>query len=296
MSSEKSDTATQFLDGAIQHHEIDDATFAVREFGHGPPLLFIHGYPLHGYTWRKLVAGLDKDYTCIVVDLPGLGDSDWTAKTDFSFTAQAKRLSGLMEKLDLQDCAVIAHDTGATIARMLTLQAQERISKLAIINTEIPHHRPPWIQFYQFCTKLPLHKPIFRFLLSQNWFIKTPMGLNQLYSNKEMLDEPANTEPYLKPLLNSPRRLEGMLGYLKGIDWDAVDSMAREHKNIQADVLFLWGEDDKTFPVELAEPMVKQFNGNCESHRIANASLLPHEEQPQMVLQSLRPFLLSVNA
>ena len=118
------------------------------------------------------------------------------------------------------------------------------------------------------------------------------MGLNQMFSNKNLLDDSANTEAYLKPLLNSPQRLQGMLGYLKGIDWNAVDSMAEEHKNIQADVLFLWGENDKTFPVELAEPMLKQFKGNCEFLRITHASLMPHEEQPQQVLQSLRPFLL----
>jgi hypothetical protein len=29
-----------------------DATLALRRFGSGPPILLVHGFPLHGYTWR----------------------------------------------------------------------------------------------------------------------------------------------------------------------------------------------------------------------------------------------------
>ncbi len=281
----------RYFDAVVQRHDIEDATLAVRIFGNGPPLLFIHGYPVHGYTWRKIVPSLQPNYTCYVVDLPGLGDSDWTSHTDFGFVAQARRLSSLLRHLDVARCAVIAHDTGATIARLLALQTPDCITRLALINTEIPAHRPPWIRFYQFSTKLPLHKPLFRILLGNQRFLKSPMGLAQFYSDKTMLDEPTHISPYMDPLVNSSRRLGGMLGYLKGIDWEAVDSMATQHRNIRSEVLCLWGEDDQTFPVEIAETMTQQFASRCEFVRIPCASLLPHEEQPKSVLRHLLPFL-----
>lgn len=129
---------------------IEDATIAVRVFGQGPAIVFIHGYPVHGYTWRKLLPTLAENFTCYVIDLPGLGDSDWTGETDFTFTAQAHRLDILFQQLDLKYYALIAQDTGAPIARLVALLQAEKVSKLAVINTEVPNHRPPWIRFYQF--------------------------------------------------------------------------------------------------------------------------------------------------
>lgn len=291
VSSSKQLPKSMYADAELCKHEIEDATFAVRIFGDGPAVVLIHGYPVHGYTWRKLLPTLSKNFRCYVVDLPGLGDSDWTPHTDFTFTAQARRLTELLSSLDIQKCSLIAHNTGATIARLVALRRNELVGKLAIINTEIPNHRPPWIQFYQLCAKLPIAKPVFRTLLKRQSFVRSSMGLGEFYSDKKLFDDVTNTDPYLVPLTSSPKRLSGMLGYLAGIDWQVVDSMKTEHKNIRADVLFLWGEDDKTFPVQLGAQMVEQFRSNCRFEHIVSASLMPQEEKPECILKHLVPFL-----
>lgn len=280
-----------FVEAEIHKHKIDDATIAVRVFGNGPALVFIHGYPVYGYTWRKLLPALAKEFTCYVVDLPGLGDSDWTSDTDFSFTAQARRLSKLAASLNIEKYSLIAHNTGATIARLLTLMQPERVKKLVIINTELPNHRPPWIEFYQLSARLPFHQTVFRILLKNKRFVRSSMGFGQFYSDKKLFDDRKNLNPYLEPAITSSRRLNGMLNYLRGIDWDVVDKMKVEHKNIRADVLLLWGEDDKTFPVHLGEEMARQFSTNCRFVRISSASLMPQEERPDKVLEHLVPFL-----
>lgn len=285
-----------FANAEIHRYPIDDATLAVRKFGDGPNLLLIHGYPVHGYTWRKLVPTLSKYYRCYVVDLPGLGDSDWRDGTDFSFSAQATRLCKWLDEMGIKQCAIVAHNTGATIARLVALQRSDVVEKLALINTEIPHHRPPWIPLYQWSARLPLAKPVFRQLLNNRRFIQSSMGLRQFYFDKKMLDDECNVGPYISPLVNSKKRLAGMLGYLGGIDWDIVDGMATEHRNINAAVLFLWGENDRTFPVQLGEQMVHQFETACRFERIASSSLLPHEEKPDQVLEYLIPFLSQAQA
>ena len=68
---------------------------------------------------------------------------------------------------------------------------------------------------------------------------------------------------------------------------------ARDTREIRCPVLLLWGEDDVTFPVALAEPMAAQFGGPTTFVRIPHASLMPHEERPEAVLASLLPFLES---
>lgn len=43
--------------------------------GHGNPVVLLHGWPETWYEWRHIMPALTKDYTVIVPDLRGLGDS-----------------------------------------------------------------------------------------------------------------------------------------------------------------------------------------------------------------------------
>ena len=284
-----SDARAAYAAAKIHRHRIEDATIAVRVFGQGPPLVLIHGYPLHGYTWRRLLPGLSEQFTCYVVDLPGLGDSDWLPETDFSFTAQARRLGRLLESLNLSECSLIAHDTGATVARLVAVAHAHRVGKLVMINTEIPGHRPPRVSLYRRVAGLPGAGAMFGFLLRSRRFIRSSTG--EFYSDPGLLDDPSYVGPYVNPLITSSKRMAGALGYLRGIEWGVVDAMRQNHSLIRADTLLLWGEDDQTFPVELAEEMSRQFNARTTFVRIKNASLLPHEERPEVVLRHLLLFL-----
>jgi pimeloyl-ACP methyl ester carboxylesterase len=49
--------------------------------GHGPDVVFVHGWPLHAGTWRAVVAELAPDHCCHLIDLPGAGQSQWSAQT-----------------------------------------------------------------------------------------------------------------------------------------------------------------------------------------------------------------------
>jgi haloalkane dehalogenase len=280
-----------YASAAVRLHEVEDAAIATRVFGKGPAVVLIHGFPLHGYTWRKILPALAERFTCYVVDLPGLGDSGWTPDTDFAFTAQARRLALLLAALGLEECALVGHDTGATLARLATLSQPGRVRKLALINTEIPGHRPPWIRLYQRMAKLPGACASFRLAMRSRWFARSSLGMGEFYSDRRLFDDPACLRPYLDPLAGSARRMKGALGYLGGIDWDAVDRLREGHARIEADTLFLWGEDDRTFPVALAQDMRGQLGGPTAFVRIANASLLPHEEKPGEILKHLVPFL-----
>lgn len=43
--------------------------------GHGDPVVLLHGWPETWYAWRHVMPALAKNYTVIVPDLRGLGDS-----------------------------------------------------------------------------------------------------------------------------------------------------------------------------------------------------------------------------
>jgi len=66
--------------------------------------------------------------------------------------------------------------------------------------------------------------------------------------------------------------------------------MVENHARILAKTLLLWGENDRTFPVDLARNMCTQFNPTAELVSLP-ASLLPHEEWPGLVNTHIRRFV-----
>src|SRR5690349_17714311 len=109
---------------------------AYRSFGSGPALVFIHGFPLSGFTWRFVVPALSARFTCHVFDSPGAGETRWKEENDFSFSGQAANYQRALEKLAPEGFSLMAQDTGATIAREIALRMGSRVNKLVAIDTE----------------------------------------------------------------------------------------------------------------------------------------------------------------
>lgn len=277
-----------FFSAALEKIPTRDAVVALRRFGQGPALMLVHGFPLHGFTWRHLLPQLSRHYTCYVPDLAGLGETEWRERTDFGFHGQARRLHEVADALGLQSYGLLAQDTGATIARCLALR-DPRVNKLVMFNTEIPGHRPPWIQEYQLLMRLPGSKLAFRALLESRRFLRSPMAFGGCFDNLGLIHGDFH-EQFVQPLLNL-HSLQGIARYLIEADWDVVDRFAREHARLQFPVLLIWGREDPTFPVGRARVMEEQFPDCRGLVEIPNAKLLVHEEQPEAVLASLLPFL-----
>jgi haloacetate dehalogenase len=111
--------------------------------GSGPPLLLFHGAPDSLITWRMIAPDLAKEYTLVLCDLRGYGDSSRPAdKPDFS--QQSKRpmaLDGVevMEHLGYRQFRMVGHDRGARVGRRMALDHPDRVLKLAVLDI-VPAH------------------------------------------------------------------------------------------------------------------------------------------------------------
>ncbi len=265
------------------------ARLPVRRYGAGPALLLVHGFPLSGYTWRKLLPELSKRYTCYVPDLPGMGASQWSDATDFSFPGQGLTLKALADSLGLQKYSVLAQDTGGTFARYLAIADRARVEKLLLINTEIPGHRPPWIPQYQFLMRLPGTLAAFSLLLRSRTFLRSGMGFGGCFCDLSLIESEFH-EHVVLPLLREPRRMQGMRSYLRGAKWPPVDALLHEHAKLDMPVKLIWGAEDPTFPLADARAMVRQF-AHASLVEIPGAKLLVHEEKPTEVVKEVISFL-----
>ena len=271
--------------------DLGHCRLAYRQLGAGKPVVFLHGYPLSSLTFRHIATGLADGFTCYLPDSPGLGETVWTEQTDFGFRSQAETIKAFIDALGLSSYAIVAHDTGATIARRLALIDPGRVSRMALIGTEIPGHRPPWIPFFQKIAR-PKQTGTFAFLMRQRWFRHSSAAFGGCFADRTLIDGEF-FELFLRPLLADPRRITGQTRYLMGIDWALVDSLATGHGQIEAPVLLVWGEDDPVFPVALARAMANQLKHCAGFITIPGGKLFVQEEMPGAVLTILRTFLVS---
>jgi haloacetate dehalogenase len=91
--------------------------------GSGPPLLLLHGYPQTHLMWRKLAPRLAAEFTVVVPDLRGYGDSSKPPagldNAGYSKRALAQDQVETMNALGFERFAVAGHDRGARVTHRL---------------------------------------------------------------------------------------------------------------------------------------------------------------------------------
>ncbi len=280
----------QFLAQAVEFVDVPGSRIAYRRFGSGPPLIFIHGWPFHSFNYRLVIPEMAHHFTCYALDLPGCGLTEWTDATDFSFLpGQVGALHEFVTGLGLTQYSVIAHDTGATIARYLSVR-DRRLRRLVMLNTESPGHRPPWIPLYRTLMALPWSGFVLSQLLRSKLFLRSSAGFGGAFADMSHLEGDFERH-IIAPALASPRRVEGLRRYLRGLDWKLVDELTEIHARMEIPVLIIWGAQDLTFPLSAARDMVAQIPDCRGLHEIQGARLLPQEERPQEVARLSLDFL-----
>jgi haloacetate dehalogenase len=114
------------------------ATINVVTGGEGPPLLLLHGAPQTHACWHKVAPALAKEYTVVLADLRGYGDSskpDGGANhVNYSKRAMAQDQIEVMRSLGFTRFAIAGHDRGGRVAHRLALDHPDAVTKLAVLD------------------------------------------------------------------------------------------------------------------------------------------------------------------
>jgi pimeloyl-ACP methyl ester carboxylesterase len=118
--------------------ELDGVRLHVAEAGSGPPLILLHGWPQHWWSWRHLIPRLADRYRVVVPDLRGWG---WSAAPpgDYAKATFARDVLALLDAEDLERVRVMGHDWGGYVAFLMALMAPDRVERLVALDIV-----PPW--------------------------------------------------------------------------------------------------------------------------------------------------------
>ena len=106
--------------------------------GNGFPLLLLHGYPETHLMWHKIAPRFAQEFTVVVPDLRGYGDSS-KPKGDpdhynYSKRAMAQDMIEVMTQLGFEEFFVVGHDRGARVGHRMALDHAQRVKKLVVLD------------------------------------------------------------------------------------------------------------------------------------------------------------------
>ena len=179
---------------------------AYRRVGTGPDVLFVHGWPVSGATFRTLLPHLADHVTCHVIDLPGAGSSRFTADTPLTVDQHILTVRRVLDLLDLHDVAVVGHDSGGLIARH-ALAGEPRVRAMGLLNTEQPHGLSWRFKSFLVPRRLPGMAAALGWAVGRPRLRRSPFLLGSAFADASLLDGEFD-EFFLAPINRIPARRE----------------------------------------------------------------------------------------
>ena len=115
---------------------VNGVSLYYEEAGNGPPLLFIHAFPVGREMWEPQIRFFDRYFRVIVYDCRGFGRSEApTSPTAYSQAHSVADAQALLEHLGALPAAVCGLSMGGNIALNLALAHPESVGALVLCDT-----------------------------------------------------------------------------------------------------------------------------------------------------------------
>lgn len=118
----------------------EEVRISYKDYGHGNPVVLIHGWPLSKDMWEYQVDDLvNAGLRVIKYDRRGFGKSDkpWDS---YDYDTLAEDLNALLEQLQLENATLVGFSMGGgEVVRYLSRYGTTRVSKIVLVSAVTPY-------------------------------------------------------------------------------------------------------------------------------------------------------------
>jgi len=253
----------------------------IQKYGHGEPVIFLHGTATASNTWHNQVPFLvEHHFQTVTIDLPGHGDSHHPASSESYDAAHAYELmyEGI-QKLEMRrQITMVGHSLGGFFCLWFTRLNPEKVARLVLISP-----------FYTKSQLNPLVQQIGNFAtiagrikeLAPEWLVtrllgsglaeNPPLGIDD---RRQIAANYKSASPHVYNLVQSAPDLTDRL------------------ESVDAPTLVIWGKRDRTLNPNSFEKLVDRLP-RAEAFCLEGCGHQAHLSQPDIVNQRMLQFLES---
>jgi len=245
----------------------DRVRMRVHAKGSGPALVYLHGP--WGLVWDPFLDALARDFTVYAPEhpgtSPGVPDDIYHVDTLWDLVLCYDEL---LEKLDVEQAAIVGHSFGGMVACEVAATAPRRARHLVLIDPiGFWREAEPVVNWAE--VELPhLARRIFR----------DPDG----DAAKRLLGTAEDPEARV--------RITWAMGATGKFIWPIPDKgLKKRIHRVKAPTLVVWGKEDSFVPPVYADEFTRRIAG-ARLHTVEQAGHAPHLEQPDAVARVVREF------
>jgi pimeloyl-ACP methyl ester carboxylesterase len=261
--------------------------------GQGQPIVFVHGLLASGVLWSQVVPPLERDFRCIVPELPlGAHRVPMKPDADMSPRAVARVIAEFIERLDLDEVTIVANDTGGAISQLLVTEHPERIARLVLTPSDaFEYFFPPQFKPLQWLARVPGALHVGMLPLKIKRFRQSPLGFNGV--SKRGIPDELMVEG-LRPYFTNKAIQRDTEKFVRGVSSKDTLAAAERLRDFDRPTLLAWAPEDRFFPVSLAERLMERLpQGRLEL--IEDSWTFVPFDQPERLVQLVREFILSTS-
>jgi len=264
--------------------------------GSGPPLLLLHGYPQTHLLWRKIAPRLAQDFTLVIPDLRGYGDSAKPPagpdQAAYSKRALAQDQVETMAALGHERFRVAGHDRGARVTHRLLRDHPGRIERAALLDIVPTLYRFETIDqkaatgsYHWFFLIQPAPFPERMIGAEAEYYLRHSFGLDR---NPNAM-EPEIFAEYLRCFSNPETIRATCDEYRAGAGIDLEHDRADRGRKVGMPLLVLWGQRSGQGSGYDMPAVWREHADNVTGQAIASGHFLP-EEAPDDTYRALHAF------
>lgn len=212
-----------------------------------PAVVLVHGFASSLDVWAAVTPALVKTHRVIALDLKGFGWSD-RPEGDYSPEAQAKLVMHLLDQRGVTRTSIVAHSWGSSIALAATMQAPDRVSKIALYDAWVYEEQLP--TFFHWARAEGVGEALFGLYYKQRADERMALAFfDKKYVTEKLVDS-------VEEQLDRPGTVAAALAAVRGQNYE--DAQTR-YRGIDKPTLLMWGREDIVTPVKYGERLVRDL-------------------------------------
>jgi haloacetate dehalogenase len=273
--------------------DVGEVRIKARVAGNGPPLLLLHGNPQTHAMWHLVAPKLAEDFTVVVTDLRGYGDSSKPPTNEvhgpYSKRAMAEDQVKVMRHFGFERFALCGHDRGGRVGYRMALDHPGVVTGLAVLDIV-----PTWEAF----TRADMS---FGLAYWHWFFLAQPSDLPErllagepekaLFRGGSEAFAPEAREEYVR-CLRDPETVHAICEDYRAaatIDFAHDEEDRAAGRRVTCPVLALWGSRGNLQEWYDVPEVWRGWADNVEGRALDSGHYIP-EEAPEETLAEVRAF------